>query len=225
LGNVFAKYYQVVLVDLRNHGRSPHSENWDYASMAEDLSHLIDDLNLKNINLVGHSLGGKVAMTFAEQHPAIINKLIIADIAPKQYPTRHQHIIDSLIDINLQQIKSRKDADEKLSKSIKEHGIRMFLLKNLDRDESGAFIWKMNLSAIKNNLEIVGLATIPKNKINIPTLFVRGGNSDYITDEDIMEIRKYYTNSTVETIGNAGHWIHAEQPEAFSKTVLDFLLD
>lgn len=225
LGNVFAKYYQVVLVDLRNHGRSPHSEIWDYASMADDISNLSDQLNLKKINLIGHSLGGKVAMTLAERRPSLINKLVIADIAPKQYPVRHQDIINGLLSLNLKNLKSRKEADAQLSKYVKEIGVRMFLLKNLDKGENGEFTWKMNLSVINDQLENVGSATIPNNKITIPTLFVRGANSDHVTDEDIMEIRKYYTKSTVESIGNAGHWIHAEQPDAFSKTVLNFLID
>lgn len=223
LGNVFAKNYQVVLVDLRNHGQSPHSEIWDYSSMAEDVSNLADHLKLKNINLIGHSLGGKVAMTLADKSPALINKLVIADIAPKQYPVRHRNIVNGLLSLNLQKIKSRKEADKQLSKYIKEYGIRMFLLKNLDKTENGEFTWKMNLGVINDQLENVGAATIPAAKIDIPTLFVRGANSDHVTDKDIMEIRKYYTKSIVETIGNAGHWIHAEQPEVFSKTVLDFL--
>jgi pimeloyl-ACP methyl ester carboxylesterase len=225
LGNVFSKSYKVIMVDLRNHGQSPHSDQWDYASMAEDVYILCEQLGLKKINLLGHSMGGKVGMTLPDKYPELIDKLVVADIAPKHYPIRHRQIIDGLLAIDIKNISNRKEADTQLSSYISELGIRMFLLKNLDKNHEGGFNWKLNLNAISNHLDNVGLATLPKNKIDIPSLFVRGINSDYVSDDDIMEIRKHYSRSTVETIGNAGHWIHAEQPEAFAKTVLDFLQD
>jgi pimeloyl-ACP methyl ester carboxylesterase len=225
LGSVFSKHFQVILVDLRNHGQSPHSEQWDYQSMAEDIYNLCKKLGLKKINLLGHSMGGKVGMTLAGKYRELLIKLVVADIAPKHYPIRHRQIIDGLLSINISEIKSRTDADVQLSNYVTDYGTRMFLLKNLEKNPHGGFKWRLNLGAISEHLENVGVATIPENKIEVPTLFVRGVNSDYVTDEDIMEIRKYYTQSTVETIGNAGHWIHAEQPEAFAKTVLDFLKD
>ena len=225
LGNVFSKYFQVILVDMRNHGQSPQSELWDYPSMAEDIYLLVKKLGFSKIYLIGHSMGGKVGMTLADKYPGLLKKLIIADIAPKYYPVRHRQIIDGLLSINLKEIASRKEADIQLSNYIPEAGIRMFLLKNLEKNSEGGFKWKLNLNVINNHLENVGQATLPKSKISVPTLFVRGTKSDYVTDEDIMEIRKHYSNSIVESIGNAGHWIHAEQSEAFSKTVLQFLKD
>ena len=223
LGKKFAENYQVVLVDMRNHGRSPQSESWNYPVMAEDIYRLSANLGFSSINLIGHSMGGKVGMTLAGEHPGFLNKLVVVDIAPRHYPIRHRKIIDGLLSINLQQIKGRNEADVKLADYVREPGIRGFLLKNLERDLKDGFKWKLNLEVINNHLENVGEATIPSNKISTPSLFIRGINSDYITDEDIMEIRKYYSNSTVESIGNAGHWLHAEQPDAFMKTINEFL--
>lgn len=223
LGNKFSEEYQVVLLDLRNHGQSPHSDIWDYPSMAQDIYVLSNNLGFKKINLLGHSMGGKVGMTIADKYPQLLNKLIVADIAPKYYPIRHRKIIDGLLSINIKQIENRTKAEKQLASYISEPAIRMFLLKNLEKNSEGGFRWKINLDIINNHLENVGQATIPTSKISTPTLFIRGINSDYVSDEDIMEIRKYYSNSAVESIGNAGHWLHAEQPEAFMNTVLKFL--
>ena len=223
LGKKFAEKYQVVLTELRNHGRSPKSDIWDYPVMADDIYQLATQLGFDHINLLGHSMGGKVGMTIAGKYPGFLNKLVVADIAPKYYPIRHRQIIDGLLSINLQQIASRKDADKVLANYVTEPGVRQFLLKNLERDSEKGFKWKLNLDVINKHLGNVGAATIPSKKISTPALFIRGINSNYVTDEDIMEIRKFYSNSIVESIGNAGHWLHVEQPEAFLKTVMAFL--
>jgi len=225
LGKKFADKYHVILADLRNHGRSPQSDSWDYPEMAKDVHQLAINLGFNNINLIGHSMGGKVGMVIAGKYPGFINKLVVIDIAPKQYPIRHRKILDGLLSIDLLQVKSRKEADSKLADFVSEPGIRQFLLKNLERYPNEGFKWKLNLEIINNHLENVGEATIPSNKISTPSLFIRGINSNYVSDEDILEIRKYYSNSMVESIGNAGHWLHAEQPEAFMKTVNKFLDD
>lgn len=223
LGRQFSDNYQVVLVDLRNHGQSPKSELWDYPAMAADIYQLSKNLGFNKINLLGHSMGGKVGMTLADTYPDLLKKLIVADIAPRFYPIRHRQIIDGLLSINMDQIINRREADEQLANFVSVPGIRMFLLKNLEKNDDGSFRWKLNLEVINNHLENVGQATLPTKVISIPTLFIRGINSDYVTDEDIMEIRKYYSNSMVESIGNAGHWLHAEQPVAFMTTALEFL--
>lgn len=223
LGRQFSDNYQVVLVDLRNHGQSPKSELWDYPAMAADIYQLSKNLGFNKINLLGHSMGGKVGMTLADTYPDLLKKLIVADIAPRFYPIRHRQIIDGLLSINMDQIINRREADEQLANFVSVPGIRMFLLKNLEKNDAGGFRWKLNLEVINNHLENVGQATLPTKVISIPTLFIRGINSDYVTDEDIMEIRKYYSNSMVESIGNAGHWLHAEQPVAFMTTALEFL--
>jgi len=225
LGRQFAEKYNVILVDMRNHGQSPQSEIWNYESMADDIFELAQNTGFSNIKLIGHSMGGKVGMTIAEKYPDLLTKLIVADIAPRHYPIRHRQIIDGLLSINLSAISNRSDADVQLTNYVAEPAIRMFLLKNLEKNSARGFSWKLNLEVINNHLENVGEATIPKQKVDVPTLFIRGINSDYVLDEDIMEIRKYYSNSTVESIGNAGHWLHAEQPVAFMNTVLQFLED
>lgn len=225
LGKVFSEKYSVVLVDMRNHGQSPKSDIWNYIAMSDDICKLAEKLGHSSFNLLGHSMGGKVGMTIADQHPSLLNKLVVADIAPRFYPIRHRQIIDGLLSINLKQIANRREADTQLASFVSEPGIRMFLLKNLDKDPEDGFRWKLNLDVIDNHLDNVGEATFPRQKVTTPTLFIRGINSDYIRDEDIMEIRKYYSNSIVESIGNAGHWLHAEQPEAFVKVVNDFLKD
>jgi esterase len=223
LGKKFAEHFQVILVDQRNHGDSPHSTEWNYKAMAEDIYELVNSLGLDNINLMGHSMGGKTAMTFADQYPKLLKKLVIADIAPKTYPVRHQKIINGLLSIDLPNLQSRKEAEAQLAEYIPQSGIRQFLLKNLGRDKESGFFWKMNLPVIQDQLENIGEQTVPESKILIPTLFIRGLLSDYIEDTDVSEIRNYYSNSYVETIGNAGHWLHAEQPEVFYETVLKFL--
>ena len=223
LGRQFSARFKVTIVDLRNHGRSPGSDLWSYDVMADDVFQLSQRLGVDSIYLLGHSMGGKIGMTLADKYPDLIKKLIVADIAPKYYPVRHRHIIDGLVSIDLKRIENRKEADAQLSKYVPEVGIRMFLLKNLTKDRGGAYTWKLNLKVINDHLENVGTATIPAKKITVPTMFIRGVNSDYITDGDILEIRKHYENSRVESIGNAGHWLHAEQPKAFMETVFDFL--
>ncbi|NJN27134.1 MAG: alpha/beta fold hydrolase [Cyclobacteriaceae bacterium] len=223
VAKLLPKKYHIVLADLRNHGESPHSDQWNYKLMAQDVRDLANELGVEHFHLMGHSMGGKVAMTLAAEFPGILTKLIVADIAPKSYPVRHQKIIDALLSIDLKHLESRKEAEDKLAVYIHEAGVRQFLLKNLSRDSDESYSWKLNLEVINKLLENVGEATIPQETIDTPTLFIRGSHSDYVTDDDVAEIRKYYANAKVETLGNAGHWLHAERPDAFVETVLDFL--
>jgi len=219
----FAKKYRVILVDLRNHGRSPHHQDWNYMLMVNDVDMMLQTLGLTEVYLMGHSMGGKTAMTFAATNPETVMKLIVVDIAPRYYPVHHRTILDALTAIPLEKIKSRDEAEEILARLISDEGIKQFLLKNLYRNHSHAFSWRFNLPVINQQIEVVGQATYPEEQVEIPTLFIRGVNSDYITDDDIMDIRQYYSDVRVETIGNASHWLHAEQPDAFVGTVMSFL--
>lgn len=219
------KDFTLYLVDQRNHGDSPHSDEWNYQVMAEDLKELMDDEALDSAYIMGHSMGGKTVMTFAMNYPAKVKKMIVADIAPRFYPLHHQRILEGLNAIPMGELKSRKEADDILAKYINIPGIRQFLLKSLGRDENGKFIWKINLPVITEKIANVGeelKSDIPFEK---PTLFMGGANSDYITEKDKEEIERLFPNSHVIYIKDAGHWLHAEQPAAVIETVKAFLKD
>ena len=224
LGKRFAKKYHVFIIDQRNHGQSFHDSEFNYKVMSSDLVNFYKENRLNSAHIIGHSMGGKTAMEFAMNHPNDVDKLIVADIGPKTYPPHHGMILKGLFSIVLDKLESRKQADEILSKHIPEAGIRQFLLKNLKRN-SEAFEWKVNLKAIAQNIEEVGVGLNENYKFTKPSLFIRGGKSDYILDSDANLIHSMFDNSTLKTIPNAGHWLHAEQPEQFLELVLDFLND
>ena len=215
--------YRVFLVDQRNHGKSPHSSEWDYQVMADDLKEFIEEHQLTMPIIVGHSMGGKVAMKFAGQHPNDLGNLVVVDMGPKAYPVHHRGIIDGLKSLDLSSIKSRGEVDKELSHHISEFGVRQFLLKNLTRDEMGGFSWKMNLDVIDANIENVGEDLLSSTHYDGRCLFLRGSNSNYIVDEDISDLKKSFPNSVVETIEGAGHWIHAEKPQEFLTALKSYL--
>ncbi|MFC0261466.1 alpha/beta fold hydrolase [Fontibacter flavus] len=219
------KDFTLYLVDQRNHGDSPHSDDWNYQVMAEDLKELMDDEGLDSAYIMGHSMGGKTVMTFAMNYPAKVKKMIVADIAPRFYPLHHQRILEGLNAIPMGQLKSRKEADDILAEYIKIPGIRQFLLKSLGRDENGKFIWKINLPVITEKIGNVGEELKSATPFEKPTLFMGGANSDYITEKDKEEIERLFPNSHVIYIKDAGHWLHAEQPAAVIETVKAFLKD
>jgi esterase len=222
LARAWSNHYQVIAIDQRNHGQSPHEDAFSYELMAEDLAETLDALNIASVNLLGHSMGGKTAMFFAQQHPQRISKLIVADIAPRAYAPHHGEIIAALKALPLNELNDRNSADAELAKGIPEFGTRQFLLKNLYRNDAGTFSWRFNLDAISTQISEVGKA-LPDKQVHLPTIFVRGSKSNYITDEDQAAITQQFSNATFATIPNAGHWLHAEQPEAFSRLVLAFL--
>ena len=222
LGKKFADSYAVYLVDLRNHGQSPHSNDWNYKVMSDDLLEFFDNHNIEKANIIGHSMGGKTAMYFAGVHSERVKKLVVVDIAPRFYPIHHETILDALLSVDLQNLKSRNDADVMLSKLIPDFGTKQFLLKNLARKENDntKFEWKFNLPVIAKNIHEVGLETAKGS--TTPTLFIRGEKSDYINQADETEIKKLYPNSDITSI-NSGHWVHAEKPDGFYNAVIKFL--
>ncbi len=223
-GKQLAKHYQVFLVDQRNHGASPHSDDFNYQVMAEDLHEFIATHQLKKPIFLGHSMGGKVAMFFATQYPEQFDKLIIVDIAPRAYPIHHQQILKALSVVKIDEISSRKEAEEQMEPYIQDFGVRQFLLKNLKRtDDNKGFAWKLNLSVIKDNIAHIGEGVGKDIQIDKPVLFVRGAKSDYIKKEDEKEIKSIFPAAKIVTIEHAGHWVHAEQPEQLFKEVSDFL--
>ena len=222
LGKRFAEKFKVYFVDQRNHGRSPWSDEFDYELMVADFHELVADLGEKDINILGHSMGGKTAIGFAAKYPGLIDKMIVADISHKQYPHHHDEILAGLKSLNLTDIESRGEADEKLSKYIKDWGVRQFLLKNLYWEEKGKLGWRINIPVLSENIDHI-IEEIPFDTIDVETLFIRGELSNYIPESDFEEIRRKFPNSKIVTLKGSGHWVHAEAPEAFYNLVMDFL--
>jgi len=216
--------YDVIVVDARNHGRSPWDNTFDYEVMAADLEELLDDLFLSEVNLLGHSMGGKTVMKFAQNHPDWVQKLIIADIGPKSYPIQHERILRGLQSVPLDRLEKRSDAEGYLADHIEEPGVRQFLMKSLYRNETKSFAWRFNLEVIERNIGRVG-ETILDRPFDGPTLFVRGSESNYIRPEDEEGIHLVFPQATIETIPRAGHWLHADQPEIFLEIIRSFLDD
>lgn len=224
LANKFSeKGFEVHLIDQRNHGKSFHSDDFDYGFLADDLKRYTEHYALRDIALLGHSMGGKTAMQFSCSFPTVVEKLIVADIAPKFYPPHHQYIMDALVSLDLNEMTSRTDADKALSNHIPEFGIRQFLLKNLYWAEKGKLGFRFNLAVLKNRMEEIGDALGPMQHYNGPTLFLRGDRSEYIANADTEILRKHFPKATVETVPNAGHWLHAENPLGFFTKAINFL--
>lgn len=219
-----ADYYRVILVDQRNHGHSNWSEEMSYELMADDLAELCADLQLSNIILMGHSMGGKTAMTFAKHHEQLLAKLIIVDMGIKRYPMHHEQIIAGLKTINLSSGLSRSDAEQQLSTFVDSPGIRQFLLKNLYWNEQKQLAWRMNIPVLEREMDEILKEMSFEKEIFTHTLFIRGALSNYILDEDWNEIEEAFPDSSLVTIENAGHWVHAEAPKEFMEEVLSFCL-
>ena len=217
--------FEVHLIDQRNHGRSFHSDAFSYELMVEDLKSYCEENSLKNFCLLGHSMGGKVAMLYATTYPDMVEKLIIADIGVKQYPQHHQIILKGLTALSndARAMTSRSGADDFLSNYIVDDGTRMFLLKNLYWKEKGVLGFRMNLKALIGNIEQIG-KELPKGaSYGGETLFLRGNKSNYILDEDEKGLYNAFAKAQLTTISNAGHWLHAENPKDFYEEVINFL--
>ncbi|WP_161890094.1 alpha/beta fold hydrolase [Pontibacter russatus] len=224
LANRLAEHYNVFLVDLRNHGRSPHADEQDYDLMAADVLELVDTLQIPTPAIMGHSMGGKVAMKYALNYPTRITKLIVVDIAPKAYPPHHDEIIEALQSVKLEGVTSRSDIDAQLAEHIKEEYVRQFLMKNLYRKEDKSFAWRMNIDAIDKNYENLSAAVTSDVPFKKSTLFIKGGRSGYIKQEDIYgDIERLFTMVEIETVPEAGHWVHAQAPDEVYDLVTTFL--
>ena len=224
LGKRFSQLgYQIHLVDQRNHGRSFHSDAFDYELLAEDLLTYCTHYNIKKCNVLGHSMGGKTAMLFTALYPDLVNKLIVADIAPRFYPIHHDAILEGLSALDFTTLKNRTQAGEQLSNYISEFGVRQFLLKNLYWVSQGQLGLRLNLNALKNNVSEVGEALPSHLKVETSTLFLRGDKSEYIGLDDEKQISVQFLNSDIVTISNAGHWLHAENPNEFFTAVSHFI--
>lgn len=222
-GKKLAEYFQVFLVDQRNHGQSDWSDDFSYDIMADDLHDLIEKEELEDIIIVGHSMGGKTAMTYAQKYESKIDKLVIVDMGVKSYPVHHDVIIEGLKAIDLDVIDSRGAAEDKLSEYIDNKAIRQFLLKNLYWKEKGKLGWRINIPVLDKKMDNI-VSALPKKEVLTPTLFMRGGQSNYILEEDEEQLKKAFPISEIFTIEKAGHWIHAEAPKEFIEKLLGYCL-
>jgi pimeloyl-ACP methyl ester carboxylesterase len=223
LGMRFAEDYEVHLIDQRNHGRSFHAEDFSYELMVQDLLEYISHYQLDQVNIIGHSMGGKTAMLFAVNYPEKVRKIIIADISPKFYPVHHQLIVGALEALDFEKLSSRKEIDEVLQEYIEEQSIRQFIMKNIYRIERDRFAFRFNLKSISKNLDEVGKALPAEAIFNGDVLFLKGERSGYILKKDEALIKAHFPNSFIEIIPNAGHWLHAENPAVFYQKIMNFL--
>ena len=216
--------FTVIVPDERNHGRSPHSDIFDYNSLRTDAIELLQTEGYDQAFVAGHSMGGKVAMEMAIYAPEIVKKIVVLDISPRKYPLRHQFILQGLNALDIGNMKTRQEADEQLSGYIQNQSIRQFLLKNLARKKNGGFKWKINLPVIESSLLHIGEAQTSEHSISTPAFFIGGKNSDYIGQADKKQIHELFTNAQIEMIPDAGHWLHAEQPVKICQLMTKFLL-
>lgn len=224
LAKRYADYFEVHLIDQRNHGRSPHADEFSYLHLSNDLHQYIIDNQLNDVVIIGHSLGGKTAMQFAVSYPELLSKLIIVDISPRFYPIHHDKIIEGLKMLDFSILKSRSQADVILSEYIEECDVRQFLLKSMYWKEKGQLDFRFNLKSISQNIANVGEALDNEANCSIPTLFIKGGNSNYINDDDEDLIFKHFTGAEIQTVAEVGHWLHAEKPQEFFEMTIRFCL-
>jgi|SRR5690554_589217 len=221
LGRQFAEDFTVFLVDQRNHGHSPHSDAFSYELMAKDLNRFFTDQNIDSATLIGHSMGGKTAMRFAQLYPENVNKIVVADMGVKAYPSHHHEILDAFSALDLESLESRKDADTFMKPLFPNFSVRQFLLKNLYRKSKTEFAWRVNFHAIEENMDDI-LAALPGNVVDKPILFLYGEKSQYVEKSDFEDIRKIFPLAKFASLPT-GHWIHAEDAEGFYKNVLEFV--
>lgn len=231
LGRKFAALgYRVFLVDVRNHGKSPHSDDFSYQAMSEDIYELINDkidyLD-RDIVLLGHSMGGKIAMQFAVNHPEMIENLIVADMGPKYRVSDNKEVLAALNTVKLAPMKSRQEAAEELNKFLNSEMLVQFLLKNIhwkENEQQGKFMdWRFNLKVLTSKFSEINKAVERKAPCTVSTLFLRGGDSDYVLEEDYEGIKEVFPNAEMVSIEGAGHWLQAEKPKEFYHKVVAFL--
>lgn len=218
-----AERFHVFALDQRNHGQSPHSAAMDYSLMAGDVDEFMAAHGLDTALVVGHSMGGKTAMQFALQFPGRVDKLVVADMAPRQYAPAHDKIFAALLALDLAVFQSRQPIEEALAGKIPNLVLRRFLLKNLGRNSEGEFFWKINLPGMAKNYPLLCEPVIHPQPFTKPALFIRGGKSDYINAKDEPLIRELFPQSQIQTIAGAGHWVHAEATEEFLNLLTNFL--
>lgn len=220
-----AENYMVFVIDLRNHGRSPHSEEFGYKIMSDDLLKFMNDNWIHHAHIIGHSMGGKVAMRFALENPDLVDSLVVVDIAPKTYAGNHESIIDALCNLDLTTIENRTGAESYFRQHIKEESTIQFLLKNLSREKDGSYRWKMNLPVIVSKYQEILSHESSNEHFEGPTLFIKGEHSNYIIPSEFELYKHNFSSAKLVTVSKSGHWVHAENPEEFILVLLKFLAD
>ena len=217
-----SRRFCVHVPDLRNHGQSFHSARFDYDVMAGDVQQLMDALAVDRISLLGHSMGGKVALRFAALFPERLERLIVVDITHRASRPVYAEAVEALARLDVKSITRLKDAEERLRPAIPDPAVRLFLLKNLDRLRDGSFRWKVNLDAIHPALDII-CGPVAVRRTLVPCLFIRGGRSDHISDAGWPEIRTIFPQAELATLPHAGHWVHIDDPPGFLRVVNEFM--
>lgn len=222
---ILARKFRVWLLDQRNHGRSPHSDEFHYAAMAEDLGAFLDRQGLGRVHLLGHSMGGKAAMSFASRQQKRVSRLIVEDMGPGAYSPRHEGVFRGMLNLPLARLRSRSEAEKLLRKDVPEAEVRGFLLKNLYRRDDGVWAWRCNLPVLFASYRHLLSALPIDGPVFCPTLFVKGELSDYLDSTHQGKLFARFVHRKMATVQNAGHWVHAEQPEAFLRIIEAFLLE
>jgi esterase len=222
-GQYVTKGFQVHALDMRNHGKSFHSDDFSYHVMVQDVVEYCKWNQLDLVSVIGHSMGGKVAMLFATSYPELVDKLIVADIGPKYYPLHHQTILKALNAVDFSKKPSRVEVEQLIVEYIADFGTRQFLLKNLYWQEPGQLAFRFNLPVFNQKIEVIGEALPFENHFDKPTLFLRGDHSDYILDSDFETIIHHFPKAAIQTIANAGHWLHAVNSKDFFEKTSRFL--
>jgi len=225
IGRKLAEKFEVFIPDQRNHGQSPHSGTFNYYSLIDDLLEFIEDHQIVNPILIGHSMGGKVAMNFVLENPAKVDQLIVVDISLREYPARQEHmnILHAMLSVNFDEVNSRGDVEHILSDTIKQKRIRLFILKNLYRIGGKRLAWRMNIQSIYDNIENVFMAVESPHTFEKSSLFIKGGASDYILEEDYKMMKGKFPNAQFKTIKGASHWVHADKPDELCAVFSKFL--
>lgn len=222
-GRMFAARFKVFALDQRNHGMSPHSAEFGYGLMARDLHGFMHTHGLASAHLLGHSMGGKTAMQFALLHPEQVVKLVVVDMSPRAYPPTHEETLEFLQALDLKAFSRREQIEVALVASVPDARLRGFFLKNVRREATGEFRWKVNLPAIRKNYGPLCAALDAERPFLKPALFIRGGKSPYLSERDLALIRRLFPQAQMRAIPGAGHWVHADAPHEFARIVLEFL--
>ncbi len=223
LARQFAEHYTVYLLDIRDHGKSPHTSSFSYDAAAADIKVFMTEQGLSKAHIMGHSMGGKVAMVFCEQYGVMVDKLIVVDIAPKAYDGGHEAIFDAILSLDIERVESRSEVDLQLARSIMDKGVRQFLMKNLTRRPEGGYTWKANFKLLRDSYPEIMSAVLEGSVIEHDALFIKGGASHYILDEDLEQIQQRFSHATLQRVAGAGHWVHAQKPDELLQLVNHFL--